>query len=141
MNNALPLLLLAIPAVGAIVAALLPRDARAAARNWALLVSVVTLAVAAFTVWRFSFDQKLDPTSPDAMQASVQMEFARPLGGSAGDAQLTRIQNIGFAFHLGIDSISLWLILLTALLQPLAVAASFTSITDRTKEYYAWMLM
>src|SRR3954454_20948166 len=141
MNNLLPLLLLAIPAVGAIVGALLPREARSAARNWALLVSIVTLVVAAVMASRFTLNQQVDLKSPDAMQSSVQMEFGRPLDGSAGDSQYNRIQNIGFAFHLGVDTISLWLILLTALLQPQAVAASFTSITDRTKEYYAWMLM
>src|SRR5205823_3368374 len=34
-----------------------------------------------------------------------------------------------------------WLVALTALLTPLAIAASFGSIRDREKEYYAWMLM
>ena len=34
----------------------------------------------------------------------------------------------------------MWLVLLTTFLTPLAIAASFTSITERTREYYAWML-
>ncbi len=48
---------------------------------------------------------------------------------------------IGFNFHLGIDGISVWLTLLTTLLTPLAIAASFGSIHDREREYYAWMLV
>src|SRR6266550_423362 len=39
-----------------------------------------------------------------------------------------------------VDAISMWLILLTTALQPLAIAASFDSIRDRQKEYYAWMM-
>src|SRR6185369_13715692 len=50
------------------------------------------------------------------------------------------VVGLGLSFSLGIDSISLWLILLTVLLMPLAVAASFGSIHERQKEYYAWML-
>src|SRR5439155_18961980 len=33
-----------------------------------------------------------------------------------------------------------WLVLLTVLLQPLAILASFQSIRERPKDYYAWML-
>jgi len=51
------------------------------------------------------------------------------------------MSTIGFSVNLGVDSISLWLILLTAFLMPLAIAASFGSIKDREKEYYAWMTM
>ena len=45
-----------------------------------------------------------------------------------------------FGFSLGCDAISYWLVLLTAVLQPLAIAASFASIRERQREYYAWML-
>src|SRR3954467_9145642 len=47
---------------------------------------------------------------------------------------------IGFSFHRGVDGVSLWLVVLTCFLQPLAVAASFESIRERQKEYYAWMM-
>src|SRR5207248_5042038 len=50
------------------------------------------------------------------------------------------ISSIGFSVSLGIDSISLWLLLLTVFLTPLAIASSFGSIKIREKEYYAWML-
>jgi NADH-quinone oxidoreductase subunit M len=51
------------------------------------------------------------------------------------------IPSLGFSVSLGVDSISLWLMLLTVLLAPLSIAASFESIKDRQKEYYAWMLL
>src|SRR5207253_9592441 len=48
---------------------------------------------------------------------------------------------IGFSINLGVDAIGLWLVLLTAFLMPLAIAASFGSIRDRERSYYAWMTM
>jgi NADH-quinone oxidoreductase subunit M len=59
--------------------------------------------------------------------------------GFTADNPFAIAEPINFAFKLGADTISLWLVLLTAFLQPLAVAASFESIKDRAKEYYAWM--
>src|SRR5207244_8745733 len=50
------------------------------------------------------------------------------------------IINLQFGLSLGVDAISLWLVLLTVLLTPLAILASYQSIKDRPKEYYAWML-
>jgi NADH:ubiquinone oxidoreductase subunit 4 (subunit M) len=47
--------------------------------------------------------------------------------------QKLSIPDIGFSLHLGMDSISLWLVLLTAVLTPCAVAASFGSIKDRRR--------
>src|SRR6266567_3164566 len=39
-----------------------------------------------------------------------------------------------------VDAISVWLLALATFLMPLAIAASFASIVERPKEYYAWML-
>ncbi|AFK53804.1 MAG: NADH-quinone oxidoreductase subunit M [Tistrella sp.] len=41
----------------------------------------------------------------------------------------------GIDYHLGIDGISLWFVLLTTLLIPICVLASWESITKRVKEY------
>src|SRR4051812_39677774 len=110
-------ILLAIPTLGAIIASLLPSGAMA--KSWALLVSLATLVVGAWIALKFNYDD------------TAKIQFAFDGGG---------VPAIGFAFKLGIDSISLWLVLLTVLLQPLAIAASFQSIKDRQKDYYAWML-
>src|SRR6266496_387477 len=53
----------------------------------------------------------------------------------------TWIQTIGAHFHVGIDGISLLLVLLTTLLGPLAILSSWDAIDNRLKEYYAFMLM
>ena len=50
------------------------------------------------------------------------------------------IPGLGVSYNLGIDGISLWLILLTTFLMPIAVLCSFTAIEARVKEYYFLLL-
>src|SRR3954464_9639877 len=54
---------------------------------------------------------------------------------------LGEIKAINFYFNIGVDSVSVWLLALTTFLMPLAIAASFASIKERPKEYFAWMLL
>src|SRR5438874_2659615 len=51
------------------------------------------------------------------------------------------IGSVGARYHVGIDGISLWLVLLTTLLMPIAVLSSWTAITKRQLTYYALMLL
>ena len=51
------------------------------------------------------------------------------------------IAAIGTRYHLGVDGISLWLVLLTTLLMPIAILSSWTAITRRQLTYYALMLL
>jgi NADH-quinone oxidoreductase subunit M len=44
-------------------------------------------------------------------------------------------------FHLGVDGISLWLVLLTTFLTPLCVLISWNSIHERVKEFFILMLI
>ena len=48
---------------------------------------------------------------------------------------------VGARYHVGVDGISLWLVLLTTLLMPIAVLSSWTAITKRQLTYYALMLL
>jgi NADH-quinone oxidoreductase subunit M len=127
------LLLLLTPLAGAVVGCALPA---AAAKSWALLVSLITLACCVGLVWQFDFHQNLADFAPSQrMGQSVQIEFGGTLGNHFS------VDTIGFHFDLGLDSISLFLSALTVFLMPLAITASFGSIKDREKEYYAWMLV
>ncbi len=124
LHYVLPLLLI-VPVIGAIVTAMLPCEAMA--KKWALLVSLVMVGLGVYLLMTFPFDEGIIPADSFA--------HFTPAKGS----WLT-IPDIGFSFSLGIDAISLFLVLLTILLMPLAIAASFESIKDRPKQYYAWML-
>jgi NADH-quinone oxidoreductase subunit M len=115
--NPLLVILLLVPAAGALIGAMLPV---AAAKTWALLVSLATLVIAVIIAFNFDFHA-----------SGFQLTFKA--------FQLSPTFNASFS--LGIDSISLWLVLLTVLLMPLSVAASFEAIKDRPREYYSWMLL
>ncbi|HLO01411.1 MAG TPA: NADH-quinone oxidoreductase subunit M, partial [Pyrinomonadaceae bacterium] len=49
------------------------------------------------------------------------------------------IGSIGAHYHLGIDGISLWLVLLTTLLMPIAILSSWTAIQKRQLSYYMFL--
>jgi NADH-quinone oxidoreductase subunit M len=110
-------ILVLLPLFGAAVGAFISQGA---AKTWALGISLLTFVVSVIVAFAFDF-------SSTGMQ---QMAFHGPAVGT-----------IGFSISLGVNSIGLWLMLLTTLLAPLAIAASFESIKDRQREYYAWMLV
>ena len=51
------------------------------------------------------------------------------------------IGTIGARYHVGVDGISLWLVLLTTLLMPIAILSSWTSIKKRQLSYYVFLLL
>lgn len=51
------------------------------------------------------------------------------------------IQSLGAHYAFGIDGISLLLVLLTTLLGSVSILSSWSAITERVKEYYAYMLL
>ena len=51
------------------------------------------------------------------------------------------IGSIGAHYHLGVDGISLWLVLLTTLLMPIAILCSWTAIQKRQLSYYVFLLL
>ena len=108
--------LLAVPVLGA--AACLAGDEERAGRT-ALTASLVELALALPLFWTF-----------DAADAGFQSFVSVPW-----------IEAWGISYAVGIDGISLLLVLLTTLILPLAVAASFRYIERHRRAYYAMMLV
>ena len=104
-------LLTFLPLLGAIFLALLPRQNKTAARGVALFFSGLTFLVSLF-IWR-RFDE---------IAGFQLVEQAEWLPG-------------GIGYMLGIDGISLLLVMLTALLTPLTLFASHTAVNDRVKEF------
>src|SRR6267142_835708 len=51
------------------------------------------------------------------------------------------IGSIGAHYHIGVDGISLWLVLLTTLLMPIAILSSWTAIEKRQLSYYMFLLL
>ena len=53
----------------------------------------------------------------------------------------TWVESLGIRFHLGIDGINVWLVLLTTFLLPVAVWISQTMIKERQKNFFALLLL
>ncbi len=108
------------PLAGMFVLLFIPKENKGLIRLWANIVGFGGFFVS-FPLWFwFDFDK------------GDQFKFVQ---------QFQWIKNIGADYHVGIDGISLLLIMLTTLLGPLAILSSWTAIENRTKEYYAFMLM
>src|ERR671926_425600 len=51
------------------------------------------------------------------------------------------VESIGARYHVGVDGISLWLVILTTLLVPIAILSSWTSIEKRELAFFTFMLL
>lgn len=63
------------------------------------------------------------------------------LGGFQFEENYSWIGSIGARYHVGVDGISLWLVLLTTLLMPISILSSWTAIAKRQPTYYVLMLL
>jgi len=68
--------------------------------------------------------------------------------GTGGDAaafhfeeNYSWIGSISARYHIGVDGISLWLVILTTLLMPISVLSSWSAITKRQLTYYVLMML
>jgi NADH-quinone oxidoreductase subunit M len=112
-----------LPAAAAIVFGLIPGRFARLHRWLALLVSLVVLGLSCF-IWT-----GFDPNQP-VNQTMFQMQDKLPW-----------IAELGVSYHIGIDGISLLLVLLTTLLVPVVFLASWTQITEHVKGYHISMLL
>jgi len=67
--------------------------------------------------------------------------FKAGWSGFAFEENVDWIPSIGARYHLGIDGISLLLVMLTTFLGMIAILSSWTAIHQRTKEYYILLLL
>jgi NADH-quinone oxidoreductase subunit M len=111
-------LLLAVPVIGAVLIAFLPR------RNAQALFAVALIASGV----NFLLSIKI---LSDFDAGSGAMQFLE---------RIPWMPAFGIEYIVGIDGISLFLVLLTTLLMPIAILASW-SVQDRVKEYLVFMLL
>ncbi|HEX3183586.1 MAG TPA: NADH-quinone oxidoreductase subunit M [Pyrinomonadaceae bacterium] len=78
----------------------------------------------------------------------VSLLLLRGLGGGGGagaefrfEENVTWIGYIGANYHVGVDGMSLWLVLLTTLLMPIAILSSWTAVHKRQLSYYVFLLI
>jgi len=61
--------------------------------------------------------------------------------GYVFEQNVSWIGAIGARYHVAVDGISLWLVLLTTLLMPIAVLSSWTAVKKRQLSYYIFLLL
>ena len=112
--------ILITPLVGALLVLLLP-DRRKLPAGVALTFSLVT----------FFFTLHL-PAHFDSVPAGTAFKFVQ---------DIPWIASPNIHYHVGVDGLSLWLVVLTGLLAPVGVLASWNTIKERSKVFYALFLL
>ncbi|HBB25739.1 MAG TPA: Fe-S-binding domain-containing protein, partial [Bacteroidetes bacterium] len=107
------------PLLGSIAILFIHRDQTTAIKRTALVISCVTFLLSLLMIPAF-----------DASNTALQFVVNQPW-----------IPALDAGFRLGVDGISLPLVLLTTLIMPIALLASYDSIGKSVKEYYALMLL
>ena len=107
------------PLVGALVIMLLPKEGKDTIRWVGNVFAFLGFLISLALIFWFDADQ----------------------GGFQFVKQVEWIPTIGAQYHLGIDGISLLMVLLTTLLGFLSILSSWTAIGERVKEYYAFFLI
>jgi NADH-quinone oxidoreductase subunit M len=71
----------------------------------------------------------------------LYFNFAEGTSAMQFEVSLPWISSLGISYHLGIDGISLFLVILTTLLTAIAILSSFTAVTERLKGFMISMLV
>lgn len=111
-------LMIFVPVAGAIVVAFLPRTGRIV-QWWTLFVSLVTFGLTLHLPAHFVYGQ-------------TGFQFVE---------NYPWITSPAIRYHLGIDGLSMWLMVLTGFLAVVGVLASWKAIETRTKEFYFFYLL
>lgn len=119
MPHSILTLITFLPAVGGALLLFMRKASAGSIRNVAMGVSLATLLLSLPLFTEF-----------DVSNPGMQFEQSVPW-----------IPSLGIQYHVGIDGISLFLVLLTTVLTPIAILSSWNSIETKIREYYLVMLM
>ncbi|MBO9325039.1 MAG: NADH-quinone oxidoreductase subunit M, partial [Roseiflexus sp.] len=119
--NVAPLLsfMIWLPALGALVVLALPRERVAAQRIVSMSAALLALAAALGVVFFF-----------DPARAGFQLVES-----------IAWIPSWGISYTVSVDGISLWLVVLTAFLTPVALAASWGTVERQERTFHALVLL
>ena len=117
--NLLDLVIL-LPLAGFLLVLTLPKEEPGMIKNFTLIVSLVVFATSLGLIAPFWFHTP---------------------GKFAFETDVSWITSPAIRYHVGMDGISLWLVLLTTLLTPLCVLVSWRFIDKHIKQYYGFLLL
>jgi NADH-quinone oxidoreductase subunit M len=116
LNSLILSCLIFCPLVGAVILALLPRRV---AREGAFTVALINFVFSLHLVARWN-------------DAAGNFRF---------EQNLPWLPQFGLNYHLGVDGLSLLLILLTTFLMPIVILASWNSVQKHTKAFFVFLLL
>ncbi|UCD94424.1 MAG: Fe-S-binding domain-containing protein, partial [Candidatus Zixiibacteriota bacterium] len=119
MENQILTLVTFFPLVGAVLLLFVPRTQHDSVKSIALIIAFITFL---FSVWMYAM---FDPVA-NGMQFEINIPW---------------ISGFGINYHLGIDGISLLLIMLTTVLSTIVMLSSWKAIKTGVKGYYISMLL
>ncbi len=108
-----------LPLLGVLLLLLIPKDKTGLLKNTAFVITLLTFLLSLFLYFGY------DSSNPE-MQFVVNVPW---------------LSGIGASYHIGIDGISLFMVLLTTFLTPIAVLSSYSYIKEREREYYISVLL
>jgi len=108
-----------LPILGVLIIFLIPKESLNSIKITAFITSVTTFVISLYLYFNFN-------PSVSNMQFEIVKDW---------------IPALGIDYHLGIDGISLFLVLLTTFLAALAIFSSWTAITQKVKGYMISMLI
>ena len=111
-------LVIFLPLVGAFALVLFPGSAHGAMRTFSLVVTTVVFFLSLKLFFGF--------------ETNAEMQFVR---------NIPWLPSLGISYKVGIDGVSLFLVLLVTFLMPVAVLSTFEAVTERVKEFHFCMLL
>jgi NADH-quinone oxidoreductase subunit M len=109
------------PLVGVLVILLLPREQKSAIRWTALITSLITFGISLRVLSLFN------PQNPD-LQLVVNIPWIEVAG-------------LNISYQMGIDGLSILLLLLTTLLTPIAIISTWSAVEERVKDFMIFFLL
>src|ERR1700712_2068310 len=116
MSMILPIVIF-LPLLGALMCLAIPKEEAGLQRGVGLVTALVTFAMSLMLLPDFE---------PEKMNYVVRWAWA---------------PSLGIEFHLGIDGISLWLVMLTTFLMPIVLVSTWSAITDKVREFVVCALV
>jgi NADH-quinone oxidoreductase subunit M len=110
-----------LPLLGILIILFLRPEQKNAARWIALITSLATFGISIAILVQFN------PQDPD-LQLVVNLPWIQ-------------VSTWSIAFHLGVDGLSILLVLLTTLLTPISILSTWTAIEERVKEFMVFFLL
>ncbi len=119
MSNVLSLTTF-LPILGVLLLLFIPKDSKSVLRNVTLAVTLVNFLISL--------------TILSGFQTNAEFQFIENMPWIAAGPFVMR-------YNIGIDGISLWLVILTTFIMPIAVLSTYTAVEEKVKEYMICLLL